>query len=188
MYTTSISLLERLRQPGQQQAWERFVQIYTPLLYYWARHLGLQTQDAADLVQEIFTTLVQKLPEYAYDPNKSFRSWLHTVCLNKWRDLGRRRSEKPLDPKDNVFADLAVNDPTEGFLQSEYARFVLGRALQVMQRDFEPTTWKACWEALVMDRSPADVAAELGIRVGAVYVAKSRVLSRLRQELNGLLD
>jgi RNA polymerase sigma-70 factor (ECF subfamily) len=75
MNSTSVSLLERLRQPAAPEDWGRFVQLYTPLLYYWACRLGLQEQDAADLVQEVFTTLVQKLPEFAYEPDRSFRGW-----------------------------------------------------------------------------------------------------------------
>src|SRR5947209_16257345 len=78
MHTTPVSLLQRLRKPGEEQAWQRFTELYTPLLYYWTRHLGLQAQDAADLVQEVFTVLVEKLPEFAYDRNKSFRNWLRT--------------------------------------------------------------------------------------------------------------
>src|SRR5690349_24606068 len=90
MDTTPVSLLERLRQPGQADAWERFVELYTPLLLYWARKCGLQPQDAADLVQDVFTTLVQKLPEFTYDHRRTFRGWLRTVALNKWRDRRRR--------------------------------------------------------------------------------------------------
>jgi RNA polymerase sigma-70 factor, ECF subfamily len=73
MDTTPVSILERLRQPEGDRAWEQFVQIYTPLLYYWARQLGLQSHDAAELVQEVFLLLVEKLPEFRYDPSKSFR-------------------------------------------------------------------------------------------------------------------
>ncbi len=86
MNTTSPTLLERLRRPDEQDAWGRFVQLYTPLLYTWARHFGLGEADAADLVQEVFTTLVVKLPEFRYEPGKGFRNWLRTVILNKWRD------------------------------------------------------------------------------------------------------
>jgi RNA polymerase sigma-70 factor (ECF subfamily) len=83
MHTTPPSLLERLRQPAEQQAWERFVELYTPLIYYWAHRVGLEGHDAADLVQDVFTVLVQKLPEFHYDPQKSFRSWLHTVTSTR---------------------------------------------------------------------------------------------------------
>ena len=90
MTTTSISLLQRLRQPGQEQDWVSFVQLYTPLLFYSAYRMGLQEQDAADLVQDVFTLLVQKLPEFSYDQHKSFRAWLRTVLMNKFRENQRR--------------------------------------------------------------------------------------------------
>jgi RNA polymerase sigma-70 factor (ECF subfamily) len=92
MNPTPVSLLERLRRPDERAAWDRFVELYTPLLYYWARRAGLQESDAADLVQDVFALLVQKLPEFTYEPGRSFRAWLHTVTLNKWRERHRRRA------------------------------------------------------------------------------------------------
>ncbi len=187
MNTTPVSLLQRLRQPGEQQAWQRFTELYTPLLYYWTRRLGLQPQDAADLVQEVFILLLRKLPEFSYDRQKSFRSWLRTVTLNKWRDICRRRTETPLADDDSAFAGLVNSDNGNLLEEAEYQQFLIKRALEIMQTEFEPTTWKACWEYVVADRPAMEVAAELHISVGAIYVAKSRVLSRLRQELEGLL-
>src|SRR5947209_11513540 len=96
MQTTPPSLLEKLRTPGDQQAWQEFVDLYTPLLYQWARRAGLQDPDAADLLQDVFTSLVQKLPEFHYDRQKSFRAWLRTVTLNQWRDNRKRRGRQPL--------------------------------------------------------------------------------------------
>jgi len=187
VYTTSTSLLGRLRQPGERQAWQRFTELYTPLLYYWARRLGMQPSDAADLVQEVFALLLQKLPEFAYDQQKSFRSWLRTVMFNKWRDQ-RRRAEPQQQADDATFAELEAADNTDWIGEEEYRQHLIRRALQIMHADFQPATWKACWEYVVDERPAAEVAAKLGISVGAVYVAKSRVLSRLRQELEGLLD
>src|SRR4051812_17750364 len=92
MHTTSASLLERLRLPNEQEAWSRFVNLYSPLFFLWARHLGLQDSDAADLVQDVLTTLVQKLPCFEYDHGKGFRGYLRTIVLNKWRDRQRQRN------------------------------------------------------------------------------------------------
>jgi RNA polymerase sigma-70 factor (ECF subfamily) len=188
MHTTPPSLLQRLRQPGDERAWERFTELYTPLLYYWTRRLGLQPQDASDLVQDVFTLLVQKLPEFAYDRRRSFRSWLRTVILNKWRDRQRERVERPLPADAAAFNGLAVPDPAPLLEETEYQQHLVRCALQVMQAEFQPVTWRACWEYVVAGRPPAEVAAELGVTVNSVYVAKSRVLTRLRQELEGLLD
>jgi len=81
MHTTPASLLQLLRQPGEQAAWERFVQIYTPLLCHWAHRLGLHGADADDLVQDVFTVLVDRLPLFRYDPKNRFRGWLWTMGL-----------------------------------------------------------------------------------------------------------
>src|SRR5436305_13983614 len=93
MTKTPASLLERLRQPFEPAAWERFVSLYTPLIYSWGRRVGLQEQDAADLVQDVFVTLIQVLPTFTYERHQSFRRWLWTVTINKWR-RGRKRLDK----------------------------------------------------------------------------------------------
>jgi RNA polymerase sigma-70 factor (ECF subfamily) len=185
---TPVSLLERLRQPSASDAWERFVTLYTPLIYSWARRAGLQAQDAADLVQEVLLTLVRALPGFTYDRHRSFRRWLRTVTLNKWRDLRRRRGGRPLPGDEGALAEAAAPDDPDAFWEAEYRREVVARALRVMQADFQPATWRACWEHVVAGRPAPEVAAELGLTPGAVYAAKVRVLARLRDELSGLLD
>jgi RNA polymerase sigma-70 factor (ECF subfamily) len=187
MHTTSPTLLERLRQPAEQDAWGRFVQLYTPLLYTWTRHFGLNEADAADLVQEVFTILVQKLPEFRYEPGKGFRHWLRTITVNKWRDHLRRRAVIPTAGL-AALDEMAAPEDSGAFGEAEYRQHLVRRALQLMQSEFSPKTWRACWEHVAAGRPAAEVAAELGISVGSVYVAKSRVMSRLRQELKGLLD
>lgn len=190
MNTTSVSLLEQLRHPlhteDNRLAWRRFVQLYTPLIYRWARRLGSSQQDATDLTQEVFTLMVRKLPEFAYDRQKSFRAWLRTVTINKWRDIRRRRTETPID--ETVLAELESHDTSGVFEETEYRQYLVKRALELMQAEFQPVTWKACWEYMVVDRPAGEVARELGITVNAVYLAKSRVLSRLRKQLEGLLE
>jgi RNA polymerase sigma-70 factor (ECF subfamily) len=186
MFTTSVSLLERLRQPGQTPDWERFVQLYLPLFLRWGGRLGLQQQDADDLAQEVLLVLFKKLPQFTYDKHKSFRSWLYTVFLNKWRDQ-RRRHILPAAP-DAKFPEPAVPDGCEAFDEAEYRQYLGHRALEVMQSQFEPASWKACWACVVEGQSAAQVAAALGLTENAVYIAKCRVLQRLRQELAGLLE
>lgn len=187
MNTTSVSLLRRLHQPADHEAWRRFVHLYTPLLYYWARSVHLPEADAADLVQEVLLVLVQKMPEFAYDPVRSFRGWLRTVALNKWRERCRRYAAAP-PAEDAALSDLPGVTAVDVFAENEYRQWLVRQALEIMQTEFEPTTWKACWESIVSGRPATDVAAELGIRVDVVYSAKSRVLRRLREELMELLD
>jgi RNA polymerase sigma-70 factor (ECF subfamily) len=183
---TPASLLKRLREPHSQQAWTRFVQLYTPLLYHWARRLGLHDPDAADLVQDVLVLLVRKLPEFTYDRNKSFRAWLRTITHNCWRTRCRR-FELPREVHPPDLDGLADSADEDVLSETEYRQWLVGRALELMQAEFQVTTWKACWECVVSGRAAAEVAAELGMSVGAVYMAKSRVLSRLRQELTDLL-
>lgn len=188
MNTTPISLLQRLQKPNERASWSRFVELYTPLMLYWSRRIGLQESDAADLVQDVFVTVVQKIGHFNYDQDKSFRGWLRTILINKWRDQLRRRGALPLQPEQTSLDD--VPQPTNGSAtdEVEYREHLVARALQLMRTDFQPTTWKACWEHIVCGRSAAEVATELGIREGTVYSASCRVIQRLRQELDGLLE
>lgn len=181
MLTTSASLLNRLRRPDDPEAWARFIKLYTPVLQRWAGRLGLQDADAADLVQDVFSVLLRKLPEFDYDPARSFRGWLRTVLINHWRNRPRRGEA-------SLTIDPPGPDPADDLDEEEYRRYLVGRALEIMQTDFELRTWRACWECVRNGRPTAEVATELGMSVAAVYIARSRVLRRLREELTGMLE
>jgi RNA polymerase sigma-70 factor (ECF subfamily) len=183
---TPATLLERLRGSADPEAWERFVALYAPLIYSWARRAGLQDADACDLVQEVLVTLVRALPTFTYDRHKSFRRWLRSVTLNKWRDR-RRRAGLPL-VGEVVPLDEVPGPEGEAFWEEEYRQRLAHRALEVMRTDFQPTTWRAFWEHAVGGRPAPEVAAELGLTPGAVYAAKLRVLERLRRELTDMLE
>jgi RNA polymerase sigma-70 factor (ECF subfamily) len=185
MDSTPVSLLERLRRPDEDRAWARFVDLYSPLLFSWARGVGLNEADAADLVQDVFTVLLEKLPTFTYRPSQSFRAWLRAVTLNKYRERRRRRA--PVQAADGMLDALPEREGN-AFWEAEYRERLASRAMQVMCAEFQPATWQAFWETVVAGRPGAEVAAELGLSVNAVYVAKSRVLRRLRQELAGLMD
>jgi RNA polymerase sigma-70 factor (ECF subfamily) len=187
MESTPVSLLERLRRGDDAvAAWPQFVHLYTPLLFAWARRAGLSEIDAADLIQDVLTTILQELPHFEYQPGKSFRAWLRTVLLNRWRTLQRRRS--PLSVPPEQLAGLpAIADPDLPG-EAEERRELVRRALALIQNDFAAPTWQAFRACVVQGRRPAEVAAELGLSVNAVYLARSRVLRRLREQLAGLLD
>jgi RNA polymerase sigma-70 factor (ECF subfamily) len=189
MSRTPVSLLERLQIVGDQAAWERFVQLYTPLLSHWAHRLGLAGPEAADLVQDVFTLLVQKLPEFHYDPGRRFRGWLWTVTLNCCREKQRRLAiPAPVAAEWDRRLQETSADVAEEVAEEEYRQYLTRRALELMQAEFQPATWRAFWEYVVQERPAAEVAAELGLSENAVYLAKGRVLRRLREELGGLLD
>jgi RNA polymerase sigma-70 factor (ECF subfamily) len=185
---TPISLLERLREPLEPEAWDRFVSLYAPLIYGWGRQVGLQDQDSADLVQTVFVKLVQILPSFVYDPQRGFRRWLRTIVLNTWRDRRKRRGDRQLPGDDGALADVAAPNDPEAFWDTEYRQQLVNRALALLQADFQASTWKAFWEQVVVGRPAKEVAAELGLSPGAAYAAKFRVLDRLRQELAGMLE
>ncbi len=188
MHTTPVSLLEQLRQPGDQISWSRFVQLYCPLIYQWASRAGASPEDAADLVQEVLTILIRKLPEFDYDPSKTFRGWLRTVTINAWRRQRRRHRQPSVQHVDVVEVAVDEDPPALVFEEAEYRSSLVLRAFQVMKTDFQPATWRACWDNVVEGKPAAEIARELGMTVNSVYLAKARVLRRLHQELDGLLD
>src|SRR5262245_45883706 len=124
---TPTSLLERLHHAADPRDWNRFVRLYTPLLLYWARQAALQEADADDLVQEVLTQLLRKLPEFHYDRNRSFRSWLRTLTLNKWREIQRRRA--PLVVAGADLDKTAADDDLAAFEEAEYCRHIVQQAL-----------------------------------------------------------
>jgi RNA polymerase sigma-70 factor, ECF subfamily len=180
--STSVSLIERLRDGGAGDAWARFVRLYTPMLLRWARRWGLQEADAADLTQEVLLLLVRKLPEFEYDARRSFRAWLFTLARNRWCDICRRRVAAGL------VADVIAPDELGALDEAEFRRQLSRRALQLMRAEFQPQTWQGVWEHVVVGRPAAEVAAQLGVQVNSIYVNKARVLRRLREELRGMLD
>jgi RNA polymerase sigma-70 factor (ECF subfamily) len=188
MEPTPISLLERLGGPAAGPAWDRFVLLYTPLLYLWASRLGILGPDADDIVQDVFTTLVQALPGFRYDPDRRFRGWLWTVTRNKARERARRQAVTVAADPFNGPGEPAATDPAEEADEREYRDYLTRRALELIRADFEPPTWQAFWQTVALGRPAPEVAAELGLSPNAVYLAKGRVLRRLRVELAGLLD
>jgi RNA polymerase sigma-70 factor (ECF subfamily) len=182
MQQTSANLLERLQQPAEEAAWECFVRRYAPLLGHWARVLGLRGPDVDDLVQDVFTLLVRKLPAFHHDPRKRFRGWLWTVTANKARENRRRRPRVQLLAA-RLLEELPGRTDTEEAARMQSRECQVRQALESLRPEFRPSTWRAFWECAMTGRQPAEVAAELGLSVDAVYGAKARVLRRLRRRL-----
>jgi RNA polymerase sigma-70 factor, ECF subfamily len=148
----------------------------------------LEVADRADLVQDVFTVLVKKLPEFRYDPGKRFRAWLWTVTRNRYRERYARSKSPAARADADALSRCEVPDTTEAIDDEEYRQFLTRRALELMRSDFHPQTWQAFWELVVEECPAAVVAQKLGLTENAVYLAKGRVLQRLRAELDGLLD
>ncbi|HMF16134.1 MAG TPA: sigma-70 family RNA polymerase sigma factor [Gemmataceae bacterium] len=187
---TSLSLLDRLREPvghDAEEAWERLVPIYQSLLQKWLRTAGLQQADRDDLSQRVLEVLVRRLPTFKHNGRPgAFRAWLRGITVNFLREFWR---QKPTPESSSVLEQLV--DPHSDLSKlwdEQHDRHVLNSLLQLVQMEFTDTSWRA-FQRLVLDGiSARDVAAELGITVNAVIVAKSRVLARLRQEARGWLD
>lgn len=186
MPTTPVSLLHRIQQSHAPADWVRFAKLYSPLILYWCSQFGLQEADAADLVQDVLTRVWRQIGSYHREEGKRFRGWLWTVTRNRWRERSRKRQI-------GVSGDTEVepSDPTDAvgqLVEDEYNAYLVNRALQLMRTEFEPTTWQACWEFTAEGKPAQQVAAGLGITPNAVYLAKARVLRRLREELKGLFE
>jgi RNA polymerase sigma-70 factor (ECF subfamily) len=185
---TPATLLNRLRGAADPSDWTRFVALYTPLLVSMARKLAVPDQEIGDLVHEVFVILFEKLPSFAYDPSRRFRGWLWTVTRNRWLTGRRHPGLHSAVPADAVAADAVADADDNPIEEEEFRRYVVRRAAELIQAEFAETTWQAFWQSVVEGRRAADVAAVLGLTVGAVWTAKCRVLKRLREEFAGLLD
>jgi RNA polymerase sigma-70 factor (ECF subfamily) len=188
MESTSESLLFRLNAVDNSDAWFRFVELYTPLIFYWARRSGLPTQDASDLVQDVVGIVFQKLPQFKYDPEKSFRGWLRTITLNRYRQLCRRKRINLIDASGSLLGNLADPKQAESTWDLNYARQLVAAAMDSLRDDFAPPTWEALTQLMKTGQTAADVSRETGISVWTIYAAKSRLMKRLRTELDGLLE
>jgi len=184
MTDTPATLLHRLCGEPAAGDWERFVRLFTPLLMRWARRLRATDAEAEDLLQELFVVLIRKLPEFRYDASRSFRAWLWTVFRHA--ALAWRKRQPRAGPALEQIAELSSPDSLAEATEDEYRRYLVGRIMQLVQTDFPPTTWQIFQRLAIEGQSGASVAGEFGVSVNAVYLARSRVLARLREELAGL--
>jgi RNA polymerase sigma-70 factor (ECF subfamily) len=188
---TSLSLLERLRLSSDATAWQRLVDLYTPYIQSWLRRQAVQPADVEDLTQEVLRSVVGGLPDFRHNLRRgAFRRWLRTITVNHLRSFWRARQTQPASGDAEQFLGR-LEDPDSDLSRlwdEEHDRHVLRRLLELIEPDFEPATWRAFRLLIFEGRSAADVAAELGISANAARIAKSRVLGRLRQESDGLLD
>lgn len=187
---TSISLLERLRLGPDPTAWERLVELYTPLIRNWLGGYGVASMDLDDILQEVFGTLCRELPAFRHDLRRgAFRRWLRTITLNRLRNFWRARTRNASPNPEPLLAQ--IEDPASDLNKrwdEEHDKHVARRLLELLEPEFEPATWQA-FQLLVLEGLDTRVVADrLGITPNAVRIAKSRVLSRFRQEVEGLID
>jgi RNA polymerase sigma-70 factor (ECF subfamily) len=189
---TSFSLLDRVAR-HDQEAWDRLVKLYTPLVYYWCRQGGAQGEDVHDIVQEVFHALSTNLGQFHRDrPGVTFRGWLRGIARHKILDHFKRRSRQPLaEGGSDAFQRIQETpDPLADESEVEGQNELTGlyhRALEMVRSEFEPRSWQAFWRSAVEQQAVVDVAADLGMSEAAVRKAKSRVLRRLKEEVGDLI-
>ncbi|HEV3006324.1 MAG TPA: sigma-70 family RNA polymerase sigma factor, partial [Pirellulales bacterium] len=166
--------------------------LYGPLVYHWCGRWNLQDCDRADVFQEVFQAVSSHIGQFRKSkPGDTFRGWLRTITRNKVHDLFRRLGREPAAEGGTAagmrLAQLPALDHDAPVDDDDLAETGLyRRAMELIRGEFEPRTWQAFWATAVDDRSAKDVGEELSMSPGAVRVAKSRVLQRLREELGEL--
>jgi RNA polymerase sigma-70 factor (ECF subfamily) len=188
---TRASLLVRLKAPRDERAWGEFVEIYEPLIQRLARAKGVQEADADDLAQEVFRAVAAAIEKWDPDPARgSFRGWLSRIARNLIVNLlaARGRQSANYGTGGTEMVEFLEAQPTSeadsALFDLEYRRRVFAFAARRARVHFQETTWQAFWRTGVEGREVATVAAELGLSPGALYVARNRVMARLRQEID----
>lgn len=194
MSDTSPSLLERLNDQADSEAWRKMVAIYTPLIQGWLRRSGLSEADAEDVTQDVLSVVVRELPSFRHNQRRgAFRNWLRTITLNRLRHLWRSRRIRPDAVGGSGFAGMLdeLADASSGVSRlwdREHDRHVARKLLAWVEPEFQPRTWLA-FRLTVLEGQPTEhVAGELGLSLNAVLIAKSRVLKRLREHSMGLIE
>jgi RNA polymerase sigma-70 factor (ECF subfamily) len=189
---TSTTLLRRLRQtPPNEHAWNTFVDRYGRLIFGWARHWGLSPEDAEDLTQNVLLDLARQMGDFRYDPRLRFRGWLHTLTFRKWRRflLDRKRTQTGSD--DSALENASTPEAHKDFLarlQVDSERELLFLAKEKVRIRVQAKTWDAFRLTALENFSGADAASRLGMKVGAVFVARSKVQRMIQDEYHQLLD
>jgi RNA polymerase sigma-70 factor (ECF subfamily) len=193
MNETRQSLLLRA-QTGETDAWKDLTNLYRPLILGWLNRQGVPARDLEDLSQEVLLSVVQNLPCFQHSGHRgAFRSWLRTIVCRRtadyWRAQGADTQAQGGSGASAALQEIA--DPESALNRQwdeEHDRYVLHCLLDLVQEEFEPVTLQAFRRLALDGVSGAEAARELGLAVAAVYVAKSRVLARIRQEAEGLID
>jgi len=193
MNETRHSLLIRA-QTGEEDAWKDLTDLYRPLVIGWLNRQGVPAVDLDDLSQDVMLSVVKHLPSFEHSGNRgAFRSWLRTIVCSRTTDYWRAVSASTAASGGSgaTAALQQIADPDSDLNRQwdeEHDRYVINCLLKLVEEEFEPTTLRAFRKLALEGASGAEVAQELGLSIAAVYMAKSRVLQRIRQEAEGLID
>jgi RNA polymerase sigma-70 factor (ECF subfamily) len=188
---TQVSLLERIRiSPDDPELWTEFVSLYGGTILRWCRNWGLQQADAEDVTQEVFLRLTVRLRSFHHDPNRNFRAWLKTVAhrerqhyVTKHRKAGQASGG---DSDCNRLSEIEARQDSGQRLEELFDYELLFQAAERVRHRVDPKAWEA-FQLLALEQfRGAEVAGRLGMKVGSVFVARSRVQRKLREELAGM--
>jgi RNA polymerase sigma-70 factor (ECF subfamily) len=191
---TSKSLLDRARDLGDAASWRRLTDLYTPLIQRWIRPYVAQPADADDVIQEVLVAVARDLPGFRHNQAPgAFRAWLRGIAVNRLREYWRSRHGHPQAAGGNGIVETLqqLEDPHSPLSRSwdlEHDRHVAQSLLESIRLEFQPASWQAFEEVVRAGRPAGEVAAELGMSVNAVLIAKSRILKQLRLKARGLVD
>jgi RNA polymerase sigma-70 factor (ECF subfamily) len=188
---TRTSLVLQLRDPGNHPAWQEFARLYGPVIYGFARKRGLQDADAADMMQDVLRSVSGAIGTLDYDRKRgTFRGWLFTITRNKIFNFLSARKIRPQGSGDTTTNKLLDQEPAadggEDAWELEYQRRLASIAMEKIKSEFQEKSWQAFWLTAVDGVGAAEVSKQLGMSTGAIYVAKSRVLARLKEEVETL--
>ena len=194
MNATSLSLLARLGETGDSDSWNRLAELYAPLLRGWLRSYEVTGADADDLVQDVLVVVSQEVSTFKHNEQTgAFRSWLRKILVNRLRNYWRARDRRPTATgSSSMFLQLSqLEDDTSKLSRiwnEQHDREVIAKLMELVRPTFQARTWEAFHRQMFDGQRPDQVAAELGMPLGSVYMARHRVLNALRREAAGLVD
>jgi RNA polymerase sigma-70 factor (ECF subfamily) len=183
---TRHSLIQRLQDPGDDAAWEEFASIYRPIIVRIALRKQLQLDDAEDLAQQVLMLVLKNISKWKKDPTRArFRTWLQTVVRNAMINALSRRPKDQASGGTTSLEQLHQSPDKADSLwfDLEWERQTLRWVAQQVRSEFEPSTWTAFWDTAIEEWSAQEVAERIGKSVGAVYIARSRVMQRIKQRI-----
>jgi RNA polymerase sigma-70 factor (ECF subfamily) len=183
---TSLTLLGKLIESPSGADWQRFVNLYSPLLTSWTARAGVLKSDCDDLIQEVLIVVFKRIGEFEHQHPGAFRGWLRSILANHLRNYFRKSKTQQCD-----FPIYGLTDPSSELsraLDREHDEHLARELMKRIEKDFTPVTWSSFCEQVLEGKTPKEVAEKLDVSVGAVVQAKFRVLQRLRQESAGWFE